>query len=376
MNLTEKLLHKMADDHPHNRNSSPWRKHLPALGLYLLLVILFTYPLVTQLSTHIPGDPAREDYWVHLWTFDWIGESFAARENPFYTDMIFAPAGVSLASHNIAWLNIAIWLPLRAVVGPIAAYNLIILLIYLFNCAATYIFAHQLCHNRTAAFLAGCIAGFWPYLISHYDHPNLIMIGWVPLCMFHLGRFWQNGSWRSALLAALALILFGYGRWQLLIMGLFLLIPYCLFLLWRFPEVSVRKRWQGMALIVTICTIGLLPLFLPLILEFTGGSNVNEVLYPQSDGQADLAAYFLPSRYHPLWGDWAVQTATFATFRFNTLYIPVLLFSSLPLALWGWWKKPAPKSFVAVPGRLPRHTITRSHLASQRRSLRTDPHAL
>ena len=315
-----------------------WRYHLPAIMLYTILVLGFTFPLITQLNTHIPGDPSREDYWVHLWTFDWIGQSVATQVNPYYTDLIFAPAGVSLASHNIAWLNIAIWLPLRAVAGPIAAYNLIMLLIYLFNCSGMYLLATELGLRRPAAFLAGCVAGFWPYLISHYDHPNLIMIGWVPLCLLYLHRFWGSGHLSQALLAALALILFGFGRWQLLIMGLFIMLPYCLFLLWRFRPVTIASRWQGIALIGGLSSIGLLFMFWPILQAFSGSGDINEVLYAQARGQVDLAAYFLPSRYHPVWGAWATGTATFATLRFNTLYIPVLLFSTVPLVIWGWWR--------------------------------------
>ena len=321
--------------------SQRWRYHLPVVALYAILVLVFTFPLITQLSTHIPGDPSREDYWVHLWTFDWIGQALAARSNPFYTELIFAPAGVSLASHNIAWLNIAIWLPLRALVGPIAAYNLIVLLIYLFNCSATYLVATELGQKRLPAFLAGCIAGFWPYLISHYDHPNLIMIGWVPLCLLYLNRFWRTGRSTQALLAALALILFGFGRWQLLIMGLFIMLPYCLYLLWQFRPIALKDRWQGVSLIGGLSAIGLLLMFWPILQEFSGGNDINEVLYAQARGQVDLAAYFLPSRYHPVWGEWAQQTATFATLRFNTLYIPALLFSTIPLVVWGWWRNRA-----------------------------------
>ena len=274
-----------------------------------------------------------------MWTFDWVGQALAARSDPFYTQQIFYPAGISLASHNIAWLNIALWLPLRPLVGPIAAYNLVLLLIYLFNCLASYHFALELGLRRTSAFLAGAIAGFWPYLISHYDHPNMIMIGWVPLCLLHLSRFWRTGRLQAAVLTGLALVLFGSGRWQLLIMGGFLMLPYALYLLWQHRPVSLRQRWQGLLLITVIAILGLLPILLPLLLNFSGGASIDEVLFSQRDGQTDLLAYLLPSRYHPLWGDWARQTATFASFRYNTLYIPALLYSTLPLVLWGWWRR-------------------------------------
>ena len=54
-----------------------------------------------------------------------------------------------------------------------------------------------------AAFVAGLIVAFWPYALSHHNHPNLILIAWIPLALLYLRRFIKRGKKRDALFAAL-----------------------------------------------------------------------------------------------------------------------------------------------------------------------------
>ena len=97
------------------------RGTLLALLAYGLLSVIMTWPAAARLGTHLAG--GRSDLWVHQWTFWWVKKAIAEGHNPFYTHLLFHPQGVSLTSHNIAWLNIALWLPLQAIVGRIAAYG-------------------------------------------------------------------------------------------------------------------------------------------------------------------------------------------------------------------------------------------------------------
>jgi hypothetical protein len=83
------------------------RRGLP-VAFYVVLAILFTWPLIARLGSHIPG--MDSDAYVHLWTFDWVDRTIASGKFTLHTNDLFYPGGVSLLSHNIAWFNIAIWL--------------------------------------------------------------------------------------------------------------------------------------------------------------------------------------------------------------------------------------------------------------------------
>ena len=125
------------------------RMTLLVLLLYAGLALLITWPALANLTTHLIG--GRNDLWTHQWTFWWVKEALAAGRSPFYTDMLYAPLGAPLFSHNFAWLNIALWLPLQAIVGDIAAYNITILLILLLNGFSMYLLARELMPRRFAA---------------------------------------------------------------------------------------------------------------------------------------------------------------------------------------------------------------------------------
>ncbi len=142
-----------------------------------------TWPVAARLSTYLAG--GRDDLWVHQWTFWWIRQALREGLNPFLTPYLYFPEGVSLTSHNIAWFNIALWLPLQAVIGRIAAYNLQ----FLAGDNAQWLLhvSFRICRDKisaSAAFVAGLIFGFWPYTLSHYDHANMMVVFWVPLALF------------------------------------------------------------------------------------------------------------------------------------------------------------------------------------------------
>ena len=65
---------------------------------YALLSLLFTYPLVTQLSTHVPGR-LEGDIPVYIWNLWWMKQSLLEWHSPLFSEHIFAPYGVSLAFH-------------------------------------------------------------------------------------------------------------------------------------------------------------------------------------------------------------------------------------------------------------------------------------
>ncbi len=309
-------------------------QHLIVAVAYAVLVLLYTYPLVTQLTTHVPGELTREDFWVHLWTFDWVRDAFLTGQSPYYTNRIFYPNGVSLVSHNIAWLNIAIWLPLQVIVGEIAAYNLVFLLIYWLNCWSGFLFAHAETKSTLASFLAGLTFGFWPYVVSHFDHPNLIFIAWIPLSMLALHRIFVYKRKRDALFLTFFLAMLGITRWQLLVIGGFAIGGYLLYCWW---QSGWSRRGITLALASGLAAgVLLLPLAWFMLQSLAENKLAANLLYHQTDsGQADLLAFVLPSRFHPLWGAWVQQTAVFANFTFNKFYTPTLLFSALPWVVLG-----------------------------------------
>ena len=260
----------------------------------------------------------------------------------------YYPQGVSLLTHNIAWVHIAAWLPLQAVVGEAAAYSLLFILIFPLNGLAMYLLAGDVTGSRPAAVVGGVVAAFWPYILSHHNHPNLILIAWVPLTLLFTRRLLHGSRPRDALFTALFLALTGLTRWQLLVMAAPLL---GLYLLWEFTagRVKLTRRLTGLLLASGAGALLLMaPLLLPVVANQMMREDPDSIFVAETPQQTDLLAYVLPNRYHPLWGE-AVY-GWYENVGVNKTYTPFAGFSVLVLIVIGLWRQWRAGSFLAGRG--------------------------
>ncbi len=314
---------------------------LANVGIFLLyasLTLLMTYPVIADFSSQYAG--SRDDLWVHQWTFWWIKRALANGQNPFFTDMLYFPNGASLTSHNIAWFNIALWLPLQTFLGQIQAYNLIFLTVFTLNGFCMYLFAFELMRNLWGAFLAGLVFGFYPYIMSHNDHTNMMVVLWVPLTMLFLRRFLFSQRWRYGFLATLCLAMVGITRWQFLPMSGFIIGGFVAYLLLVNPELRNRQTVRGLLFVALVAGTLMTPLAYPLVKDQLAADDPgNVVLYEPQFGSTDLFAYLLPIKD----GIWREQVeSTYARFTVNRYYVPAFGYSVMVLilaGLMGLWRK-------------------------------------
>src|SRR5690349_21134160 len=60
------------------------------LGGYLLLTLLFTYPLVTQMGTHVVG--LANDFEEYVWRYWWVRKALLElHTNPFFSTWLYYP---------------------------------------------------------------------------------------------------------------------------------------------------------------------------------------------------------------------------------------------------------------------------------------------
>ncbi len=326
------------------------RNHILIFFLFAVLTLIMTWPVAARLGTHLAG--GRDDLWVHQWTFWWIREALRQGVSPFFTPYLYAPAGASLTSHNIAWFNIALWLPLQAIAGRIAAYNLVFLAVITLNGFCMYLFAWAQLRSYAAALVSGIVFGFWPYTLSHYDHANMMVLFWVPLALLlihklighHVGGGKDERGreqWLLVLGTALALAMIGITRWQLLIMSGPILLAYTLYLLWRTPPARSRATISELLAAGMLALLLMAPLAAPLVIDqFTREFPQDLLLDEAIWGRTDLLAYFVPSIHNGIWR--ARVAVLYESFVVNQLYTPFLGFLTLFLAFIGLirrWKE-------------------------------------
>jgi len=103
------------------------REGLIVFGLFLLLSLVLTYPLVTKLTTHVVG--RNIDDGIFIWNLWWVKHAIVdLHTSPFFTDYIFYPLGISLVYYTLTMFNGLVAVPLQLVMSPITANNVIFLL--------------------------------------------------------------------------------------------------------------------------------------------------------------------------------------------------------------------------------------------------------
>ncbi|HEX9114661.1 MAG TPA: hypothetical protein VGA61_01220 [Anaerolineae bacterium] len=304
---------------------------LAGLG-YLALTLALTYPLLLNLATAIPGDSF--DGWQNYWNQWWIKTALIDRHSsPYFTDLLYAPTGVSLLFHTLNPFNGLLTMPVQLSWGPIPAYNAAVLFSFVAGGLGAYLLARQVLGrgrgSREAAFVAGAIFTFAPFHFAHLlGHLQLIALEWLPFYALYVWRLVVPAlrpaarsaatfAWRDALLAGLFLVLIGLCDWYYVMYSLILTVLALVWAGWHAVrqgrEGALVRAFAGAALAGTVFLLVLGPLVLPMMAEarqlhfMVPDPNQSRLL------SADLIAFVTPQEFHPLWGAWARQRASVFT---------------------------------------------------------------
>jgi hypothetical protein len=283
-----------------------WRHGLAAVA-YLGLALLFTYPLVAQLNTAIMGEHApdtRQNYWNMWWTTHALVE---LGQNPFVATAIQHPFGLPLLFHTYNFLGNLLLLPVVVCCGTPAAYNLLFVLEIALAGVGAYVLVAYLTRQRGAAFVAGLIYAFSPYVAFHLKagQPFMVAVQWFPFYLWLLLRGLRE-RWQFLPPAALLLVLIGLTDWHYVVYALLLTGVVGLYEALRLRGWRALRGLVGrLALVGALFTLGMLPVLVPMFLELGREEYASRDLRHSIFHSTDLAAFFVPSIFHPVWGEWA-----------------------------------------------------------------------
>jgi hypothetical protein len=176
-----------------------------ALGAYVGLTVVLTWPLVRQLGDVVPkdlGDPLFST-WALWWN---------ARVVPFteawWQAPIFVPSGnaMALADHRVG-LGVLTTPLVWAGATPLAAYGVAFLASFMVSAAAAYGLCRAVGASPAAAFIGGLVFGFHPFRAAHLEHVELLSAYWLPVTMLCLHRWTRSGRPLMLWLASLSLVL-------------------------------------------------------------------------------------------------------------------------------------------------------------------------
>ena len=170
-----------------------------ARSLYTAIAVVMTWPLMRHPSTTIASDLGDSLFvcWVLMWT---SGQVLAAlRGNvaalaDYWNGNIFYPAPHTIAYSEHFTPQMLQMLPVYAAGGNILlCYNLLFLSTFVVAALGMYLFVRDITGRPLAAFLAGLAFAYAPYRLGQFPHLQVMSIGWMPLALLGLRRFFSTG---------------------------------------------------------------------------------------------------------------------------------------------------------------------------------------
>lgn len=251
----------LATEASRGRRPAGLAHHLAAGVAFMIVSVWLTYPLISQLDTHIPGNGAGDNV-SFLWNAWWFEQWATGRASDlFHTDRLFAPFGTPLVLHTHAFMSAAVasLFPLQSLV---ARYNAVILVGLAANGLAAYALAFWHTRHATSSFAAGLIFSTSAYVCVHLlGHFNLVHAWVLPLAILCLLRCHQKPTASRAVVVGVACALIVYTDYYYFVyFALIVLISLVV------PHVVVRGRYQPPRLNGTLAVLlGLCGLLIALI---------------------------------------------------------------------------------------------------------------
>ncbi|MRS05150.1 hypothetical protein EG832_18345, partial [bacterium] len=270
--------------------------------------VLMTWPLSLHLRTSVIGGMGDNIYFV--WLIRWYQKVFLEGQgHPFFNPFMNYPQGWNLSTTETALASALPGVPSSWLLGPIAGYNIAMLITFVLAGFFMYLWVRDLTKSKFAAFIAGSIYAFSPYHIAHFitGHLNLCGIQWFPLFFWGLSRLLQNTiklDWKFILLSGLSLGLIAftsmYYLYMTAIFTLFFVIAFLCFS--RFKPLRSKYFWINFALVILISLPFLYYSLRPFINLSTAGILSSRSMEYASMYSASPTDFFLPATDHFLFG--------------------------------------------------------------------------
>lgn len=280
-----------------------WWWQLAVFGLYMALGIWFTWPLAARMQTEVIQKGAVPvDSGQNIWNIWWVQHALLSGQNPYVTNYLFYPEQINLFWQTLGLPNALLVLPVSLAWGPVAAFNLLVLLSFGLGGYFTY----RIAYNVTADAAAALVAGFVFAFSAHHMQPllggalEIVSIQWVPLYILLLMRAFERPSILRCVAAALALTVATLASSYF---GLFGAVYTLFHGAIAIAQASGRRRWTllgASAAIGALWLVSLVPFLWPF--DALGGVAIADWHTRQVFHSVAVADLFSSNVLHPLWG--------------------------------------------------------------------------
>ncbi len=319
--------------------------------LFLVLTLLLTYPLLSHMSTHVPGSTLWAfDEYTFIWNIWWFRHSLLElRTSPLSTDYIFFPVGTKLILYTYNVFNCALALPLTYFLPLPLASNLVLIFTWVVSGWGAYLLSLYLLrrggfgeHARIAAMLAGIFYAFASnrFVYAALGHYDMVSTQWLPFYVLFFIKTAEEPGLRNPILAGLFATLAMLCE---MIFGTFLFIFSALYLLLRRKELLRQGLLVRLSLLVLAVLLTYWPMLFPILREFIQGEYELKGWGDALKLSTDLLGFFTPTALHPwLGGGWEreLRAVQEGTSRFSDVNTVFLGYFSLAIAAMALLKRP------------------------------------
>jgi len=173
------------------------RRVWAAAGLFVLLTLIATYPIVRAPASYAFFNHA--DAQLNMWILAWDAHALAHNPLSLFDANIFFPEPRTLAYSETLLGYLPLFGPILWLGGsPALAFNAVILFSFAASGFGMYLLARHLTGREWPAIVAGIVYAFTPYRFVHFPQIQLESMEWIPLAFLSLHLFYERGQRRYA----------------------------------------------------------------------------------------------------------------------------------------------------------------------------------
>jgi hypothetical protein len=318
------------------------RTHLGILLIYLLLTILLTWPTVTHIATHLPGDGGDDP--AIAWNLWWVKHALLTlRTNPLFSNVMFYPIGVNLAFYTLTVLNALTALPVTLTLGVVSASNLHTGFTMVAGGYGAFLLIRQqlvsgrqqIADSRPDLWSAAMGGGFYAFASSQLFYVslgqfNIASSHWVPYTILFVLK--SRSDLSTLRWPALAALFLAMQAWAEMTYASFLIVFIALYVAYEIaanlksPISSLQLAVRNLLLMILLFILGISPLLAAMLPDMRAegdfwvqGSGFAE------DFSADLAGLLVPTMRHPFFGKLVSHTGVQNFSKGQHIYLGVTL---------------------------------------------------
>lgn len=283
--------------------------------MFIFLTAIFTFPLILNFNTAIPGFHSTDEPYGVLWNFWWLKYSHLQHLKDNFSPFIASPFGLNLAQSPAYPIGDFINKFLTLIFGEIIAYNLQVVISFILSAIFMYYLVYGITHDRLTSIFSGIIYSFSSYhTVRSWQHPSLAQIQWLPLYLWALFNLREKSTLKNMIFTAISFCFIAFFNYYYAYFSLIITLAFIIFI-FVYDKKGYLRIARDTLISMSLAFLILLPIILPIFKAayFTqrtqdliagGYFRTFNDLFEQS---ARPLSYFLPDAVHPIFGKFSEQ---------------------------------------------------------------------